>query len=132
MYNEKNYCYHCDKEIEGDLECDDCKKNQKQQSFRSRIKAMEQCISALESEKAKLKIELCKSLGCDDPKCSVSTGICEHLTFGQGNLDPNGYWEKACGKCARAHEEVFPESGECWPFREEYRKKFVERMGSIH
>lgn len=43
--------------------------------------------------------------GCGDPKCSVSTGIHDGLTFGSGNLDFNGFWEHPCNTCARWHEE---------------------------
>ena len=122
---EKERCLYCDAEIEEGLECEACKKNQHQKNRRSRVKSMEQCIATLNTELMILKGQLCKALGCGDPKCAVSTGICEHLTFGKGDLDQYGYWDDPCGECARAHEEIFPESGECWPFREEYRKKFV-------
>lgn len=37
-------------------------------------------------------------------KCSVSTGIHEGLTFGQGELDQHGYWEFPCPSCARYKE----------------------------
>ena len=126
MGNEKEHCFHCDKEIEEGLECEDCKKKDYQKSLRSRVEAMEHCIAVLNTELMRLKGQLCKSLGCEDPECGLSTGICEHLTFGKGDLDPYGYWEEPCWECARAHEKIFPESGECWPFREEYRKKVVE------
>jgi hypothetical protein len=53
---------------------------------------------------------------CRNPKCSVSTGICESLTFGSGRLSHNGYWEKPCAPCARASELKYPKDGECWPF----------------
>jgi len=39
---------------------------------------------------------------CGDPDCSISTGVCDNLTFGKGELDPNGYWEFPCQKCADA------------------------------
>lgn len=38
---------------------------------------------------------------CGNPKCSVSTGIHEGLTFGHGKLDNYGYWEHPCPICAR-------------------------------
>lgn len=50
--------------------------------------------------------------------CSVSTGIHDSLTLGSGHLDDNGFWEHPCPECARAHEEQYPECGECWPFQE--------------
>lgn len=53
---------------------------------------------------------------CGNDGCGVSTGICESLTFGQGRLSFNGYWEKPCAPCARAHEVNYPSEGECWPF----------------
>lgn len=49
-------------------------------------------------------------------KCLVSSHIGDGLTFGTGELDPNGLWEHGCYECARAHEEQFPGDGECWPF----------------
>lgn len=57
-----------------------------------------------------------KKHGCGDPSCGASTGICESLTFGSGELDDNGYWEKPCAPCARDHERLHPEDGRCWPF----------------
>jgi len=55
--------------------------------------------------------------------CSISTGIHDHLTIGSGKLDDNGFWSIPCPVCARAHEEQFPECGECWPHREEQLKE---------
>lgn len=54
---------------------------------------------------------------CGNPKCCVSTGIHDGLTFGSGDLDPNGFWEYPCAPCARRNEELYPEDGECWPFK---------------
>ena len=56
---------------------------------------------------------------CGNPECYVSTGICDSLTFGRGELDDNGYWEVPCSICARAHERNYPEDGPCWPFIED-------------
>lgn len=53
---------------------------------------------------------------CNNPECSVSTGIHEGLTFGHGGLDHNGFWSEPCKLCARDHERRHPEDGECWPF----------------
>lgn len=54
---------------------------------------------------------------CSNKDCKVSTGICDSLTFGSGELDEYGYWEKPCSICARAFEIEFPEYGACWPFK---------------
>jgi len=55
--------------------------------------------------------------GCGNKDCSVSTGICESITFGSGELDELGYWEKPCEECARAFEKSTPKyNGRCWPF----------------
>jgi len=51
--------------------------------------------------------------------CNASSGIHDCLTFGNGKLDNNGFWENPCGECARAHEEQFPEDGPCWPHTKE-------------
>lgn len=56
---------------------------------------------------------------CNNPQCSVSTGIHEGLTFGSGRLDHNGYFEFPCAPCARAYEEKHPEDGECWPGKDQ-------------
>jgi hypothetical protein len=53
--------------------------------------------------------------GCNDPDCSVSTGIHEGLTFGRGDLDLNGFWSIPCEPCARAWEMKYPEDAPCWP-----------------
>lgn len=52
-------------------------------------------------------------------RCGISTHIGDLLSFGTGKLDGNGFWEFPCGRCARAHEEQFPEDGPCWPHTEE-------------
>lgn len=55
--------------------------------------------------------------GCDNKECCVSMGICGALTFGSGELDEFGYWEKPCHKCARAYEKLEPKTDRrCWPF----------------
>ena len=53
---------------------------------------------------------------CNNKKCSTSTGICGHLTFGSGRLDDYGYWSRPCNSCARAYEQENPHLGKCWPF----------------
>ncbi len=40
---------------------------------------------------------------CGNKDCSVSTGICDSLTFGRGHLDPYGYWEFPCVICERKY-----------------------------
>jgi hypothetical protein len=61
-----------------------------------------------------------KACGRDD--CGVSSGICEELTFGRGELDFNGYWEIPCRSCAEAFEKKNPDMA-CeygvWPGEEE-------------
>jgi len=128
LEQEKEHCFHCDKEIEEGLECEDCKKNRHEQDLRLRIIAMGACIGTLRSEIANLKRQLARFLGCGDPECGVSTGICEHLTFGKGDLSHSGYWEEPCQICARAHEEVWPEDGPCWPFEDGYREKLSKML----
>jgi len=46
----------------------------------------------------------------------ASSTIAEDLSFGYGELDDYGYFEHGCYECARAHEEQFPEGGDCWPY----------------
>lgn len=41
-----------------------------------------------------------KSVGCGNPECSTSTGICGSITHGHGELDDYGYWEFPCFVCA--------------------------------
>lgn len=55
---------------------------------------------------------------CGNPECSVSSAVDESLTFGSGDLDDYGFWEKPCGTCARAHEAAYPGDGPCWPFKD--------------
>lgn len=60
---------------------------------------------------------------CGNHNCSVSTGICESLTYGSGELDQWGYWEFPCSTCARAAEIRHPEYGSCWPFANTNKEK---------
>ena len=64
-------------------------------------------------------------MGLIHPKCNASTSIADFLTFGSGELDSNGFWEKPCYECARVHEEKFPGDYPCWPFSKEYLKKYM-------
>jgi hypothetical protein len=59
-------------------------------------------------------------------KCRASSTIMDTLSFGTGELDEHGFWEKPCAGCARAHEQQFPEDGECWPHSPETLKKWAE------
>lgn len=61
---------------------------------------------------------------CGNPKCGVSTGIHEGLTFGSGELDM-GYWEHPCFICARAWEKAHPEDAPCWPYAEPSRDEML-------
>jgi len=52
---------------------------------------------------------------CGNPDCHVSTSIDEMtLTFGSGELDDWGFWEKPCFVCATAHKRACPED-RVWP-----------------
>lgn len=77
--------------------------------------------------------------GCKNPNCKCSTGIHEGLTFGSGELDECGYWEKPCAECARAWEKIHPEHGLSWPFSDEEKsgkdmsdKRNVNGKPNIH
>lgn len=59
------------------------------------------------------------TLPCGKPRCSVSRGIHEGMTFGSGDLDEWGYWDEPCAPCARAWEAKHPEDAPCWPFESE-------------
>jgi hypothetical protein len=51
---------------------------------------------------------------CGNPNCSCSTGVCERLTFGSGELNNCGYWEFPCWTCARDYEKENPGEN-VWP-----------------
>ena len=61
---------------------------------------------------------------CGNPNCCTSTAISEHLTFGSGELDEYGFWEKPCWVCARAYEKEHPKE-EAWPFNEETLRRMA-------
>lgn len=44
-------------------------------------------------------------IGCGNPRCSRSSGICGAITFGWGDLDEYGYWEFPCRICAAGFEK---------------------------
>jgi len=52
---------------------------------------------------------------CGNPDCGVSSGICERITFGSGELDDHGYWEHPCVICAAVAQRFTPSLGEVWP-----------------
>jgi len=52
---------------------------------------------------------------CGDPKCGASTNIAGDASFGSGELDDFGFWEKPCSVCARAWEKLYPEE-KAWPY----------------
>lgn len=60
---------------------------------------------------------------CGNPECKVSSTISEHMSFGSGKLDKNGFWEFPCSICARVYEQKYPEFAPCWPFTDEQRKE---------
>lgn len=66
--------------------------------------------------------------GCKNPtRCSVSSDMCENLTFGWGKLDDLGYWKHECAPCARAYEQAHPEyQGRCIPLPP---KTYIEVQG---
>jgi len=66
-----------------------------------------------------------KKRPCGHDDCSTSTGICDRLTFGRGELDEYGYWSIPCGICARDFERRSPEYGECWPSKAKTEKAEV-------
>jgi hypothetical protein len=53
---------------------------------------------------------------CGNRNCACSTGICERLTFGSGELNDCGYWEFPCWTCARDYEKENPGEN-AWPPR---------------
>lgn len=63
---------------------------------------------------------------CGEPDCGCSTGICGNLTFGRGNLDPNGYWEFPCEKCALAFVAAHGTLDTEVLYPSEYTKAMVE------
>jgi hypothetical protein len=55
----------------------------------------------------------------DHSQCGASSGIHDCYTFGQGELDFNGFWEFPCWECARQAEKENPNFGPCWPHTDE-------------
>lgn len=53
---------------------------------------------------------------CGNEGCSASTGICDSITFGSGELSNNGYWERPCVICAAVAVRfgTYPED-RVWP-----------------
>ena len=62
----------------------------------------------------RLRDELSKLLPkCDNPECGASSTIVGEVSFGSGELDTYGFWEKPCRHCAKRFEIIFGEP--CWP-----------------
>lgn len=59
-------------------------------------------------------------MACKKLHCMISTGIHGGLTFGDGELDNNGYWKNPCYSCARDWETKRPLDAPCWPFKEQH------------
>ncbi len=59
-----------------------------------------------------------KMNACGHADCGASSGICDELTFGRGELDDHGYWEIPCRACAEAFEREHPGTAKqygVWP-----------------
>ena len=56
---------------------------------------------------------------CGNPECAASS-FEDIPTFGSGEMDQYGFFEKPCWICARKFEELEPGMGPCWPFSDEY------------
>jgi hypothetical protein len=72
-----------------------------------------------------------RSLACGHSDCSISSGICEELTFGRGTLDRNGYWEIPCYPCAASFKQRNPDMAKeygVWPEKEENNLQRKERL----
>lgn len=65
---------------------------------------------------------------CGNNWCSCSTGIHEGLTFGSGDLDQYGYWEKPCRICAVAHDAEM-DAGRRDRLEQEYLLQYCEQDG---
>lgn len=62
-------------------------------------------------------------------RCNVSTGIHGDLTFGKGELDDYGYWEKPCPICARkAEKRNKVKKDTYWPFSNCYRMNIFKKI----
>jgi hypothetical protein len=46
---------------------------------------------------------------CGNAECGASTGICESITAGTGELSDYGYWEFPCLVCPPVFEELLKE-----------------------
>ena len=55
---------------------------------------------------------------CGNEECGVSTFMDDQtLTFGSGELDDYGLWEKPCLVCARTYQSKQP-NAKVWPSKE--------------
>lgn len=55
---------------------------------------------------------------CGNPNCSATSNIAEDLSFGSGEMDNNGFWERPCAICARAYEKENP-GAQCCPYKDD-------------
>ena len=70
-----------------------------------------------------------KTKHCGNPQCSTSTGVCESITHGWGNLNDYGYWEYPCETCAR-HYEMRPNQD--WPFSNEMTEAEKQKIDELY
>ena len=59
-----------------------------------------------------------KLLACGNKDCCASSNIAGHASFGSGELDDYGFWEKSCFICARSYETATRKTA--WPYTDEY------------
>uniref|UniRef100_A0A6M3JFC1 Uncharacterized protein n=1 Tax=viral metagenome TaxID=1070528 RepID=A0A6M3JFC1_9ZZZZ len=57
---------------------------------------------------------------CNNPECCASTNIADHESFGSGELDDYGFWEKPCSICARSYEKATGKIA--WPYTHSLNK----------
>jgi len=70
-----------------------------------------------------------KERPCGNPECSISSNIAEILSFGSGDLDPNGFWEFPCAICAADYKRKHPLE-DVWPDPSD-PQKFVSLRAEI-
>ena len=70
-----------------------------------------------------------KERPCGNPECGVSTHIGDVLSFGSGELDPNGFWEFPCVACAAEYKKRHPLE-DVWPDPSD-PQKFVKLRADI-
>ncbi len=65
---------------------------------------------------------------CNNPDCCASTNIAGYASFGSGELDEWGFWEKPCSVCARSYEKSTGETA--WPYTDE-QLATIFRVGTL-